>query len=89
MILMPNHRSYVDFLAISYILFSHDIPVPVIAAGIRKYLFESNPHPRNAVGVEPFLFLLFPPPRSSLRDEDGGGDSAPLRSVLYPAFHRL
>ncbi|XP_056872633.1 dihydroxyacetone phosphate acyltransferase [Takifugu flavidus] len=33
-ILMPNHRSYMDFLAISYILFSYDIPVPVIAAGI-------------------------------------------------------
>lgn len=40
MILMPNHRSYVDFLVISYILFTYDIPVPVIAAGIRKYLFE-------------------------------------------------
>lgn len=37
---MPNHRSYVDFLAISYILFGHDIPVPLIAAGIRKYLLE-------------------------------------------------
>lgn len=36
---MPNHRSYVDFLVISYILFTYDIPVPVIAAGIRKYLF--------------------------------------------------
>lgn len=33
-ILMPNHRSYIDFLVISYILFSYDIPVPVIAAGI-------------------------------------------------------
>ncbi|KAM3602846.1 uncharacterized protein V6R79_011871 [Siganus canaliculatus] len=33
-ILMPNHRSYVDFLAISYILFTYDIPLPVIAAGI-------------------------------------------------------
>ncbi|XP_035534112.1 dihydroxyacetone phosphate acyltransferase [Morone saxatilis] len=33
-ILMPNHRSYMDFLAISYILFTYDIPVPVIAAGI-------------------------------------------------------
>ncbi|XP_070843394.1 dihydroxyacetone phosphate acyltransferase [Chaetodon trifascialis] len=33
-ILMPNHRSYVDFLAISYILFVYDIPLPVIAAGI-------------------------------------------------------
>lgn len=41
-ILMPNHRSYMDFLAISYILFSYDIPVPVIAAGIRKYLFDSG-----------------------------------------------
>lgn len=39
-ILMPNHRSYIDFLAISYIMFSYDIPIPVIAAGIRKYLFE-------------------------------------------------
>lgn len=39
---MPNHRSYVDFLVISYILFTYDIPVPVIAAGIRKYLFESK-----------------------------------------------
>lgn len=37
---MPNHRSYVDFLIISYILFTYDIPVPVIAAGIRKYLFD-------------------------------------------------
>uniref|UniRef100_A0A3P9CZ98 Dihydroxyacetone phosphate acyltransferase n=1 Tax=Maylandia zebra TaxID=106582 RepID=A0A3P9CZ98_9CICH len=33
-ILIPNHRSYVDFLIISYILFTYDIPVPVIAAGI-------------------------------------------------------
>lgn len=39
-ILMPNHRSYMDFLAISYILFSHDIPVPLIAAGVRKYLLK-------------------------------------------------
>ncbi|KAM7395543.1 hypothetical protein PAMA_007016 [Pampus argenteus] len=36
-ILMPNHRSYVDFLVISYLLFTYDIPVPVIAAGIRNY----------------------------------------------------
>lgn len=37
---MPNHRSYIDFLVVSYIMFSYDIPVPVIAAGIRKYLFD-------------------------------------------------
>lgn len=48
-ILMPNHRSYMDFLAISYILFSYDIPVPVIAAGIRKYLFESQRRLRDTV----------------------------------------
>ncbi|KAM9354740.1 dihydroxyacetone phosphate acyltransferase isoform 2-T2 [Pholidichthys leucotaenia] len=33
-ILMPNHRSYIDFLVISYALFIYDIPIPVIAAGI-------------------------------------------------------
>uniref|UniRef100_A0A3Q4N5F7 Glyceronephosphate O-acyltransferase 2 n=1 Tax=Neolamprologus brichardi TaxID=32507 RepID=A0A3Q4N5F7_NEOBR len=33
-ILMPNHRSYVDFLIVSFILFTYDIPIPVIAAGI-------------------------------------------------------
>ncbi|XP_075993865.1 dihydroxyacetone phosphate acyltransferase [Genypterus blacodes] len=33
-ILLPNHRSYIDFLAISYIMFTYDIPVPVIAAGV-------------------------------------------------------
>ncbi|KAM6906234.1 dihydroxyacetone phosphate acyltransferase [Lycodopsis pacificus] len=35
-ILLPSHRSYVDFLVISYILFTYDIPVPVIAAGLRN-----------------------------------------------------
>ncbi|KAI9544272.1 hypothetical protein NQZ68_005322, partial [Dissostichus eleginoides] len=33
-ILMPNHRSYMDFLMISYIMFTYDIPLPFIAAGI-------------------------------------------------------
>ncbi|RVE56045.1 hypothetical protein OJAV_G00232120 [Oryzias javanicus] len=33
-ILMPNHRSYIDFLVISFIMFCYDIPIPVIAAGI-------------------------------------------------------
>ncbi|XP_063079768.1 dihydroxyacetone phosphate acyltransferase [Engraulis encrasicolus] len=33
-ILMPNHRSYVDFLIISYILFTYDLSIPVIAAGL-------------------------------------------------------
>lgn len=33
-ILMPNHRSYVDFLVISYMMFTYDLPIPVIAAGV-------------------------------------------------------
>uniref|UniRef100_A0A673FW82 Si:ch73-21k16.5 n=1 Tax=Sinocyclocheilus rhinocerous TaxID=307959 RepID=A0A673FW82_9TELE len=33
-ILMPNHRSYVDFLVLSYIMFTYDLSIPVIAAGI-------------------------------------------------------
>ncbi|TSO15206.1 Phosphatidate phosphatase LPIN1 [Bagarius yarrelli] len=41
-ILMPNHRSYVDFLVLSYIMFTYDLSLPVIAAGIRKYLLETR-----------------------------------------------
>ncbi|XP_075720461.1 dihydroxyacetone phosphate acyltransferase-like isoform X2 [Rhinoderma darwinii] len=32
-VLLPSHRSYVDFLLISYILFTYDLAIPVIAAG--------------------------------------------------------
>ncbi|GAM27335.1 hypothetical protein SAMD00019534_105100 [Acytostelium subglobosum LB1] len=32
-VLIPNHRSYVDFLIISYIFFEYDLPLPHIAAG--------------------------------------------------------
>ncbi|XP_044147542.1 dihydroxyacetone phosphate acyltransferase-like isoform X1 [Bufo gargarizans] len=32
-VLMPSHRSYVDFLLISYIMFIYDLAIPVIAAG--------------------------------------------------------
>ncbi|KAL0165140.1 hypothetical protein M9458_040893, partial [Cirrhinus mrigala] len=43
-ILMPNHRSYVDFLVLSYIMFTYDLSIPVIAAGIRKYLLMPKSH---------------------------------------------
>nr|XP_015194544.1 PREDICTED: dihydroxyacetone phosphate acyltransferase-like [Lepisosteus oculatus] len=33
-VLLPNHKSYIDFLVLSYILFTYDLPLPVIAAGI-------------------------------------------------------
>jgi 1-acyl-sn-glycerol-3-phosphate acyltransferase len=33
LVLMPTHRSYVDFLALSFVLFSFNLPLPQIAAG--------------------------------------------------------
>jgi glycerol-3-phosphate O-acyltransferase len=30
---MPSHRSYIDFLIMSYILFAYNLPLPHIAAG--------------------------------------------------------
>ena len=33
-VLAPTHRSYVDFLIVSYILFANQVPVPHIAAGM-------------------------------------------------------
>lgn len=33
-VLLPSHRSYVDFLMLSFVLYNYDLPVPVIAAGM-------------------------------------------------------
>lgn len=33
-LLMPSHRSYFDFLLMSYIFYSYDLPLPVIAAAM-------------------------------------------------------
>uniref|UniRef100_A0A4X2KYG3 Dihydroxyacetone phosphate acyltransferase n=1 Tax=Vombatus ursinus TaxID=29139 RepID=A0A4X2KYG3_VOMUR len=33
-VLLPSHRSYIDFLMLSYVLYTYDLPVPVIAAGM-------------------------------------------------------
>ncbi|XP_066092120.1 dihydroxyacetone phosphate acyltransferase isoform X2 [Saccopteryx bilineata] len=33
-VLLPSHRSYIDFLMLSFLLFNYDLPVPVIAAGV-------------------------------------------------------
>ncbi|XP_072849912.2 dihydroxyacetone phosphate acyltransferase isoform X2 [Pogona vitticeps] len=33
-VLLPSHRSYIDFLLLSYILYTYDLALPVIAAGI-------------------------------------------------------
>lgn len=37
-VLLPSHRSYIDFLMMSYLLFSYDLALPVIAAGMGVYL---------------------------------------------------
>ncbi|KAM4043279.1 dihydroxyacetone phosphate acyltransferase-like [Anomaloglossus baeobatrachus] len=33
-VLLPSHRSYIDFLMMSYILYTYDLSLPVIAAGM-------------------------------------------------------
>ncbi|KAJ8275150.1 hypothetical protein COCON_G00097750 [Conger conger] len=33
-VLLPNHRSYIDFLILSYIMYNYDLALPVIAAGM-------------------------------------------------------
>lgn len=33
-VLLPSHRSYLDFLLMSYIMFTYDLALPVIAAGM-------------------------------------------------------
>ena len=35
-VLLPSHRSYMDFLLMSYILYTYDLALPVIAAGMGK-----------------------------------------------------
>ncbi|XP_077024448.1 dihydroxyacetone phosphate acyltransferase isoform X4 [Tamandua tetradactyla] len=33
-VLLPSHRSYIDFLMLSFVFFNYDLPMPVIAAGM-------------------------------------------------------
>lgn len=34
---MPSHRSYADFLLMSYVCFNYNIMLPVIAAGMGEF----------------------------------------------------
>nr|XP_023652940.1 dihydroxyacetone phosphate acyltransferase isoform X2 [Paramormyrops kingsleyae] len=34
LVLLPSHRSYMDFLIVSYLLYTNDLALPVIAAGM-------------------------------------------------------
>lgn len=37
-LLMPTHRSYMDFLLMSYVFYHYDLPLPVIAAAMGKFI---------------------------------------------------
>ena len=36
-VLLPTHRSYVDFLLVSFMFFHYNLPLPIIAAGMGKF----------------------------------------------------
>ena len=36
-VLVPSHRSYLDFILVSYILLKYNLPLPCIAAGLGKW----------------------------------------------------
>lgn len=60
-VLLPSHRSYIDFLMMSYLLFTYDVALPVIAAGMGVYLLRhkwSILHMKRLVYVLHILFTL-------------------------------
>ncbi|XP_058165527.1 dihydroxyacetone phosphate acyltransferase isoform X2 [Dasypus novemcinctus] len=65
-VLLPSHRSYIDFLMLSFLLFNYDLPVPVIAAGmdflgmkmVGELLRMSGTRSRTAKTLTPKLGLL-------------------------------
>ncbi|OXB65378.1 hypothetical protein ASZ78_017108 [Callipepla squamata] len=63
-VLLPSHRSYVDFLMLSYLLYTYDLALPVIAAGIGKYVLLMvfsgfrEPVARDQNGYAPIEFFL-------------------------------
>ena len=40
-VLLPSHRSYIDFLMLSFLLYNYELPVPVIAAGMGMHWFST------------------------------------------------
>ncbi len=60
-LILPTHRSYADFLLISYLCYTMDIPLPVIAAGmgIRIVLYLSATMFKNFIFVSDFKGMKF------------------------------
>ncbi|XP_036765314.2 dihydroxyacetone phosphate acyltransferase isoform X2 [Manis pentadactyla] len=65
-VLLPSHRSYIDFLMLSFLLYNYDLPVPVIAAGmdflgmkmVGELLRMSGTRSRSAKTLTPKFGLL-------------------------------
>uniref|UniRef100_K3X176 Phospholipid/glycerol acyltransferase domain-containing protein n=1 Tax=Globisporangium ultimum (strain ATCC 200006 / CBS 805.95 / DAOM BR144) TaxID=431595 RepID=K3X176_GLOUD len=67
-VLVPTHRSYIDFLLMSYLFFAYNIPVPYIAAGedflnmgyLTKILRESGAYfIRRSFNDDPLYTAIF------------------------------
>lgn len=48
LVLLPSHKSYIDFLVISYVFYKANIPVPLIVAGENLSFFPMGPVARRA-----------------------------------------
>ncbi len=48
LILLPSHKSYIDFLVVSYVFYKANIPVPLIVAGENLSFFPMGPIARRA-----------------------------------------
>lgn len=48
LVLLPSHKSYIDFLVISYVFYKANIPVPLIVAGENLSFFPMGPIARRA-----------------------------------------
>jgi glycerol-3-phosphate O-acyltransferase len=48
LILIPCHKSHIDYLILSYIMFHHNMPCPLVAAGKNLSFWPMGPFFRNA-----------------------------------------
>lgn len=48
LVLLPSHKSYIDFLVISYVFYKANIPTPLIVAGENLSFFPMGPVARRA-----------------------------------------
>ncbi len=48
LVLLPSHKSYIDFLVVSYVFYKANIPTPLIVAGENLSFFPMGPVARRA-----------------------------------------